>query len=90
MKGVPVRLELGPKDIEKNEVRCVLRYNGEKMQLSMDNLVQTLSELLEKIQSNMYQNALNKLNERKKHAENWEQFMTELNKKNVVLTPWCE
>ena len=56
----------------------------------MDNLVQSLSELLEKIQSNMYQNALNKLNERKKHAENWEQFMTELNKKNVVLTPWCE
>lgn len=72
MKGVPVRLELGPKDIEKNEVRCVLRYNGEKMQLSMDNLVQTLSELMEKIQKNMYQNALNRLNERKKHAANWE------------------
>ena len=72
MKGVPVRLELGPKDIEKNEVRCVLRYNGEKMQLSMDNLVQTLSELMEKIQNNMYQNALNRLNERKKHATNWE------------------
>lgn len=72
MKGVPVRLELGPKDIEKNEVRCVLRYNGEKMQLSMDNLVQTLSELMEKIQNNMYQNALNRLNERKKHAANWE------------------
>jgi len=72
LKGVPVRLELGPKDIEKNEVRCVLRYNGEKMQLSMDNLVQTLSELMEKIQNNMYQNALNRLNERKKHAANWE------------------
>lgn len=72
MKGVPVRLELGPKDIEKNEVRCVLRYNGEKMQLSMDNLVQTLSELMEKIQNNMFQNALNRLNERKKHAATWE------------------
>jgi len=42
------------------------------MQLSMDNLVQTLSELMEKIQNNMYQNALNRLNERKKHATNWE------------------
>jgi len=43
LKGVPVRLELGPKDVEKNEVRCVLRWNGEKMQLPMDNLIQTLS-----------------------------------------------
>lgn len=38
----------------------------------MDNLVQTLSELMEKIQNNMYQNALNRLNERKKHAATWE------------------
>lgn len=67
-----------------------MRYNGEKLQLSMDGLVPALTELLEKIQNNMYQNALNRLNDRKKNASNWEEFMTELNKKNVVLTPWCE
>lgn len=38
----------------------------------------------------MYQIALKRLNERKKTASNWEEFMTELNKRNVVLTPWCE
>lgn len=37
----------------------------------------------------MFIKALGKLNEKKKEAGNWEQFMTELNKKNVVLTPWC-
>lgn len=42
------------------------------MQLSLDNLVQSLSELLEKIQADMYQNALNRLNERKKNAATWE------------------
>jgi prolyl-tRNA synthetase len=71
-------------------VRCVLRYNGEKIQLSQDGLVQSLTELLEKIQNNMYQNAVNRLNEKKKTATTWEEFMTELNKKNVVLTPWCK
>ncbi len=43
LKGVPIRLEVGPKDIEKNEVRCVIRHNGEKLQLSMDGLVQSLA-----------------------------------------------
>ena len=56
----------------------------------MDGLVQSLAELLEKIQKEMFAKALAKLNEKKKQASNWGQFMTELNKKNVVLTPWCE
>jgi prolyl-tRNA synthetase len=71
LKGVPIRIELGPKDVEKNEARCVLRYNGEKLQISQDGIVQSLSELLEKIQNNMYQNALNKLNEKKKNVTTW-------------------
>jgi prolyl-tRNA synthetase len=56
----------------------------------MEGLVPALNQLLEKIQNNMFQNALNRMNERKKNASTWEEFMTELNKKNVVLTPWCE
>ncbi len=56
----------------------------------MDGLVVKLTELLEKIQAEMFKNAQNRLNEKKKNASNWEEFMTELNKKNVVLTPWCE
>lgn len=56
----------------------------------MDGIIPALNQLLEKIQNNMFQNALNRLNERKKNASTWEEFMTELNKKNVVLTPWCE
>lgn len=38
----------------------------------------------------MFTKALNRLNDRKKEAYNWETFMTELNNRNVVLTPWCE
>lgn len=38
VKGVPVRLELGPMDFNKSEVRTVLRYNGEKFQMSWENI----------------------------------------------------
>ena len=34
VKGTPIRLELGKKDFEKNEVRCAIRHSGEKMQLA--------------------------------------------------------
>ena len=38
VKGTPMRLELGGKDFAKNEVRCCLRHNGEKMQLAQEGL----------------------------------------------------
>jgi len=38
LKGVPIRLELGPKDLEKQEVRCVKRFDGSKAQLKMADL----------------------------------------------------
>lgn len=38
MKGVPIRLELGPKEIEKGEITAVLRFNGKKVKLQMKDL----------------------------------------------------
>lgn len=40
MKGVPIRLELGPKEIEKGEITAAFRYNGKKTKLQMDGLVE--------------------------------------------------
>lgn len=53
MKGVPVRLEVGPRDIQNNQVVAVRRDTHEKMQISMDNLANEIKKLLEDIQSNM-------------------------------------
>src|SRR5699024_10992473 len=58
MKGYPVRLEIGPKDIEKNQVVLVRRDNGEKEFVSVDQLNTRLAELLEEIQQNLYDHAL--------------------------------
>lgn len=54
LKGVPVRLEVGPKDLEKNQVLAVIRHSGEKRALSLDNLVEEFKKLLKEIHDAMY------------------------------------
>lgn len=49
-----------------------------------------LAILLDKIQHDMYERALSRFNDKIKNASNWQDFMSHLNSKNVVLTPWCE
>lgn len=61
LRGVPVRLELGPKDIKAGEVKCVVRVDGKKFQLKLENIVEALKMLLEDIQAQMFTNAKNKL-----------------------------
>lgn len=90
LKGVPIRIELGPKDVENQEVRVVLRYNGEKLQIKWAGLEKELAALLDKIQQEMYQRALGRFNDKIKRAGSWQDFMLHLNSRNVVLTPWCE
>jgi prolyl-tRNA synthetase len=58
MKGVPIRLEIGAKDIEKNEVRCVKRNDASKQQLSVDGLADKINEILTSIHTEMYNKAL--------------------------------
>uniref|UniRef100_A0A0R3RUQ2 proline--tRNA ligase n=1 Tax=Elaeophora elaphi TaxID=1147741 RepID=A0A0R3RUQ2_9BILA len=54
LKGVPIRLELGPRDIKNSQVTCVIRYNRQKSVIPIDNLSTKCSELLDEIHSNMY------------------------------------
>lgn len=58
LKGTPIRLELGKKDFEKNEVRVCKRHDGEKFQMKGDTIAEKIPELLEQIQHEMYQKAL--------------------------------
>ena len=90
LKGVPIRLEIGPKDVQHKECRVVFRNTGEKIQLKWDALIKEIPILLEKIQEELFQRALQKFNDKSKVASDWPEFMAHLNSKNVVLTPWCE
>ncbi|MBN1560401.1 proline--tRNA ligase [candidate division KSB1 bacterium] len=57
-KGVPIRIEIGPKDIENNQVVLARRDTGEKMSVSQDNLFERVDKLLATIQQDMYNRAL--------------------------------
>ena len=57
MKGVPLRLELGPKDIEKNQCVLVRRDNGEKTFVSLDGIEETVAQMLDSIHDGLYAKA---------------------------------
>ena len=63
MKGVPLRLELGPKDIEKNQCVLVRRDSGEKAFVSLDGIEDTVSRMLDEIHNGLYTKALKNLEE---------------------------
>lgn len=58
MKGVPMRIEMGPRDIEAGQCVIVTRYNMEKTIVSLDNIEKTVSDMMKKIRDGMYENAL--------------------------------
>lgn len=74
MKGIPIRIELGPKDLEKGQVMITKRYNGEKVVLSLDCLAKEIPLLLNQIHEGMYQKALDLLNEHIYECHNYEEI----------------
>jgi prolyl-tRNA synthetase len=58
MKGVPVRLEIGPRDIAANQCVLATRHNGEKESVSLDNLAETVKAKLQEVHDGLYANAL--------------------------------
>ncbi len=58
MKGVPVRIEIGPKDIENGQCVIATRHNGEKTFVSLDNIAETVQTKLTEVRDGMYEKAL--------------------------------
>ncbi len=81
MKGVPIRLEIGPRDLEKGNISGAKRYNGEKFVMSDADLEKTITPLLEDIHNAMYQKALDYLLAHTTEAHNLEQLDDVLNSK---------
>ncbi|KAM0731770.1 Bifunctional glutamate/proline--tRNA ligase [Formica fusca] len=89
LKGVPVRIELGPKDMEKNQVTFVRRDNLQRTTVKRDMVATSLDCLLKDIQAQLLSRARENLIAHIKQVENWSDFCTELNKKNLLLSPFC-
>ena len=90
MKGVPLRLEIGPKDIEKNQCVLVRRDNREKVFVSLDELETKIPELLKAVHDGLYARALKNREERTFTATSMEEMSKKLEEKTgFVKTMWC-
>ena len=90
MRGIPVRVEIGPKDIEANKCVVVRRDNREKYEVSLDELETKLGEILDTMQKEMYERAKAHRDEHTYEAKNYEEFKdTIANKPGFVKAMWC-
>ena len=90
MKGVPVRIELGPKDIENGCCVAVRRDNGEKVQIALSEIATRIPEVLEDVQRGLYEKAKKNLDEHIYAAHSLDEAK-ELQEKNggFIKTMWC-
>ncbi|KFX91677.1 hypothetical protein O988_07628 [Pseudogymnoascus sp. VKM F-3808] len=89
LKGVPLRLEYGPKDAAKNVVSYARRDTGEKGTLAIANLATEVADLLETIQKDMYAKAESSFRSHRITVTKWDDVIPALDAKNVLLIPFC-
>jgi len=89
MKGIPIRIEIGPKDIAKNQVVLVRRHNRTKTSLNMDSLTGEISSELENIQKEMFDAAKKILDERVVRVSEYQQFKEQLDNGKMIDCSWC-
>ncbi len=89
MKGVPLRLEIGPRDIENGVATAVRRDTHEKVQLTLNNIVEEVKNLLNDIQANMLKQAEEILNNSIVETNNYEEMIKAVNDKKVSLSYHC-
>jgi prolyl-tRNA synthetase len=90
LRGVPLRLEIGPKDIEKSAVLVARRDTREKQSLAMDGLPQRILQLLEEAQANLFQRARQFREEHTQRASSYAEFKEIMEgRPGFVIAPWC-
>lgn len=90
MRGIPIRVEIGPRDIEQNQAVLVRRDTHEKIMVSLDELDQQVKDLLDDIQKNMYEKAKNHRDEHTSEATDLDTFTKTVEEKpGFVKAMWC-
>lgn len=90
MKGVPIRIELGPKDIANNQAVLVNRVTREKLVVCLDQIEEAVEVLLDKIQQEMFEAALKNRDEKTSVATTYEEFVDAVeNKGGFIKAMWC-
>ena len=88
MKGVPLRIEIGPKDLAKGKMVLVRRDNQKKSEIEFSN-AEDVESMLREIQQSLFEKAETLLKERTKDVSSFEEFKSELEKGMFLNSPWC-
>jgi prolyl-tRNA synthetase len=89
MKGVPIRIELGPKDIENNQVVFVRRDTLEKSPIKLNDLIGTIDKIMVDIQNNLYSNSEKNFNESIVEVNDMDALQSVIDAKKMALVPFC-
>ena len=90
MRGIPLRVEIGPKDLAANQAVLVRRDTHEKTTVSLDNLEEEVSRMLDTIQSDMLERARKHRDTHTSQAVTWDEFVETVdNKPGFVKAMWC-
>lgn len=88
LKGVPVRLALGGRDLENGTVEVMRRDTLEKETISIENIEEKVKNLLEEIQNNIYQKALNHRTEKTSSVDTYDEFKEKIEEGGFILAHW--
>ncbi len=89
VKGVPVRIEIGPRDVEANQVVLVRRDTGEKCTVPADTIEETVRKTLDSIQTDLFEKAKKFLEENTVVTDNYEDFIQFIEERKMVKAGWC-
>jgi len=89
LKGIPLRIEIGPKDIEKNQVILVRRDNNKKEPVKTAQLDKKIKETLEDIQNNLFEKAKKFLDSNIVEAKDWNEFLKQIKNRKFVKAFFC-
>ena len=89
MKGIPLRIEIGPKDLEKNQVTFARRHNRQKDDQGITGLVERVVSELDKIHNDMFSDAKKILEDRTSEVDTYDDFKAELEKGRLIKAPIC-
>ena len=89
LKGIPLRLEFGPKDMAQEQVLVVRRNDNRKYTVKLADLETRVPEILEEMQKDLFLKAKELFDTHRVVVDEWKDFVPALNQKNVILAPWC-
>lgn len=89
LKGVPVRIELGPREIQQQEIVAVRRDTGAKSVLKLVDIVSSIKDLLEEIHKSMFAKAKKERDQNLATCYDFEDFCNKVDQKMIILAPFC-